>query len=107
VTDLALVAIDEAADQHLIAILELSQEAQADFQNHRARTGRPDVLQAEAVVGDQIPAGLLENFQVARVIDVAERIQVLLANDDRLFEHAVGHDQNLGAGDVFRQACSE
>src|SRR6187431_3391437 len=72
-----------------------------NLQNHRTGSGRCDGVEAEAIVGDQIPAGLLENFQVAGIVDVPKRIEVPFANHNRLLEDAITHGRILGRATFF------
>src|SRR5262249_38338594 len=78
------------ADDDGVARAQLAEELDVDLQDGRPGPGAADGVDAEAARGDQVPARLLHDLQIAGVVDVPERIQVQLADDDRLLVN-VGH----------------
>src|SRR4029079_17306477 len=97
--DLPFVREQLAADDDRLARGELAQELGARLEDDRPGLRPADDVDAEAALGDDVPARLLEELEVARVVQVAERVEVRLADADGLVEdlrHAVLYSAAAG-----------
>jgi hypothetical protein len=90
-SDLADVGLHPALDDDGLPVTQLALELEADLEDHGTDAPAHDLVQAVAVARDQVPARLLEQVQVARVVDVTQRVQVLLPDLDRVLVHGSQH----------------
>src|SRR5262249_31418591 len=83
--DLPLVLDRARADDDLLAVRDLTVEAQPRLQKDGAESTLPDLPHAEAVARDPVPTRLLEDHEGGGVVDVAEEIQVSLVDQQTEF----------------------
>src|SRR5690606_15290449 len=88
--DLALVRDHAGPNDDRFSWPELLQELQRDTQDGRAGLGASDHVDAETAFGDEIPASLFEELEIASVVEMPEGIEVRLADGDDLLVYA-GH----------------
>src|SRR5579871_2160188 len=89
--DLPDVRLGPAADRDPLAVPELALELHVDLEDGRADAPSHHLVEAVAVARDEVPARLLEDLEVPGVVDVAEGVEVLFADEERVFVHGAEH----------------
>ncbi len=75
---LARIRLDPGPDLDALPVSELPLEPESGLQDHGSDLEAMDFVETVAVVGDEVPARLLQDLQVGGVVHVAERVEVLL-----------------------------
>ena len=89
--DLAGVGLGPAADGDPLPVPQLALELHVDLEDGGADLPPHHLGQAVPIARDQVPARLLEDLQVPRVVDVPEGVEVLLADDELVLVRGTEH----------------